>query len=94
MAIETVLKDTSDAPWSLKGWTIRYKQVGEFKFQYLLISPNGEEYGDNGYTNRNFRYQGVGSVEELIEILPTLRNTEICIEQYIAKNGEFTDYTL
>ncbi|AXG66352.1 hypothetical protein SEA_ANNADREAMY_238 [Streptomyces phage Annadreamy] len=94
MAIETVLKDTSDAPWSLAGWTVRYKQVGEFKFHYLLISPKGEEFGHNRWNDRHFRYEGVGTIEELIEILPGLYDTKSCIEQYLAKHGEVKEYSL
>lgn len=94
MAIETVLKDTSDAPWSLAGWTIRYKQVGPFKFHYMLITPKGEEYGHNIYNDRHFRYEGVSTIEELIAELPGMRTTETCIEQYLAKHGEVKEHTL
>ena len=90
--IEAVLQDTSDAPWSLKGWTVVYQQVGPENYAYYVIDPKGEVHRNEISMDRFWHQYNRKSFEDFLTNVPAQLGREV--EKYLLKHGEWTRHTL
>ena len=95
MALEIGLKDSSDKPWSLKGWTFVYKQIGPVTFAYKLKAPDGTLYHDPyGGRGNWYEYRGASTIEDVIQKVVQNNRHELVIQSYLKKTLEESEYTL
>lgn len=86
MPIETVFKDTSDAPWSLKGWTVNYKRLDETTYAWYLTDPSGHNHKYDGMWHGFYTQFNVKSIEHLLQSISRHTCTKEAIHKYILNN--------
>lgn len=86
--LTVTLNDTSDDPWSLKGWTVEYKRIGAKTYSWRLIDPIGTTHGDPTYSDLFYREYNVTSLEHLFEKVGNSAGAQRAIEKYLSGNAK------
>jgi len=90
-----VVVKNGDTPWSLKGWKINVKQVGETTYGWQLVDPDGLLHRDPSSLNNGFWLQyNIRSAEHLIRSVSIHGNTTRAIEKYLLTKDDVTTIEL